>query len=580
MTFDFNAYALVLILSGIVTLAIAGVVFRRAGGAVHSFGYVMSGIAIWAIAYGFELASTTLGQMLFWINIEYIGIGFLPALWLVFILRFIGRERWLNAFGLFMIFILPVTTLLLVWTNEYHHLHYSKVWLDTTGPFPMLGIEPGVWYMVHTAFFYVILALGFSFLFVTFKNADPVFKRQNRMILFSALIPWFVNLLYLFGFRPYSHFDATPFAFILTALFISIGLLRFGLFDIVPIARTKVVEAMQEGVLVINRNCRIVDANGKMKSMLRQTTPRIIGADINTLGIFEDNFKDIVTEDIGSKKEVRLQVDGRYEYFAVTITPLHQKRTIYGGYILLFRNVTERKGYEDSLQSLNKLKDRLFSLIAHDLRSPLNTLMGIISMSNEGYISQDELKELLPEISKNLGYTSGLVDNLLQWSKSQLAGEKIHPIDFDIYDTTEYVVELFRKVASDKKVDIKNDIKPGTLIYADENMIQAVCRNLISNAIKFSRQDGEIVVNASTGAGFTTICIKDNGVGIKEDDVPKLFGLENFTTRGTEDEKGTGLGLILCRDFIERNGGLIWAESIVGEGSKFCFKLPVGRGRV
>ncbi len=574
MTFDFNVYSLILILSGMLTLVLSGVVFRRLGGAVHSFGYVMLGIGVWAVAYGLELASGTLNQMLFWVNVEYLGIAFLPALWLVFILKFIGRERWLNPFGLFMIFKIPVATLLLAWTNPYHHWYYDNVTVDTSGPFPMLHLDVGIWYRIHTAFFYVTLALGIYFLVVTFRSADMVFKKQNRLILVSALIPWLVNLLYLLGLRPYANLDLTPFAFILTSSFIGIGLLRFGLFDIVPVARTKVVEAMQEGVLVVNNGCRIVDANNRMRQML-QGSRRIIGSHINDLGLFVERFEDLVAAGGETRKETKFNVDGRREYFAVTITPLYQRKTVYSGYILLFRNVTERKNYEESLDSLNKLKDRLFSLIAHDLRSPLNTLMGIISMSNEGYISPDELQELLPEISKNLGYTSGLVDNLLQWSKSQLAGEKMYPVDFDIHDTAEHIAELFRNTATSKQLEIRNEISIGTRIHADENMIQAVFRNLVSNAIKFSRPGGIITLSTSTGADFTTVCIRDNGVGIKEDDIPKLFGMENFSTRGTQDEKGTGLGLILCRDFVEKNGGLIWAESTVGEGSRFCFKLPV-----
>lgn len=574
MDFKLNGYAVTLILLGLLTLFISGILFKRLGRAIHSFGYVMAGIAIWAISYGLELASGNLTAMLFWINIEYIGISFLPALWIVFILKFIGKDKLLSAPWLTAIFFIPVLTLSLVATNHFHHLYYLKVEVDNSGPFPLLSLEPGIWYRVHTVYFYIMLFLGLYLLLVTFKNADAVYKKQNNIIIFSALIPWFVNLLYLLGYKPYNHIDLTPFAFILTSLGIGFGLLRFSLFDIVPIARSKIIDAMKEGVLVINSNYRVVDVNANMKNMLRAYTSAFIGADIGALGILPDNFKDILLEKIENKIELKLNVNGVEKYYAVTITSLYEKDTVYSGYILLFRDVTDRKQAEEKLQTLNKLKDRLFSIIAHDLRSPLNTLMGIITMTNDGHITEAELKSFIPEIAKSLGYTTGLVDNLLIWSKSQLTGEKIHPTDFDIYDTAEYVIELFRKTASEKRLNIVNGLNPQTIIHADENMIQAVFRNLVSNAIKFSRVDGEICITTKTEPGYITICIRDNGVGIKEEDMAKLFAMETFTTRGTGDEKGTGLGLLLCKDFVEKNKGTIWAESDLGKGSKFCFRLP------
>ena len=438
----------------------------------------------------------------------------------------------------------------------------------------MLSDEWGPWYLVHTFYFYIMLAWGLYLLFVTFRNADRIFKKQIKLIFVSALIPWFVNLLYLLGYKPYQEIDMTPFAFILTSLIIGIGLLRFGLFDIVPIARSKVIEAMKEGVMVINSIGKVVDANPKMKLLLSSYTSQLIGAGIKELHVFNGKFDNILEKGYDGKIELKLNIGNEEKYFAVTITPLYEKNTVYSGYILLFRDVTDRKEAEEKLKSLNQLKDKLFSIISHDLRSPLNTLMGIVTMSSEGQITEAELKSFMPEISKNLGYTSGLVDNLLYWSKSQLSGETIHPTDFDIHDTAEHVVELFQKIASEKELRIINSIHQFTVIHADENMIQAVFRNLVSNAIKFSKHGGEICITASAEPGFTSVCIRDTGVGIKEEDLSKLFAVETFTTRGTDDEKGTGLGLLLCKDFIEKNNGTIWVESVFGQGSKFCFKLP------
>ena len=331
---------------------------------------------------------------------------------------------------------------------------------------------------------------------------------------------------------------------------------------------------MQEGVLVIDNQKRIVDANRRMKAILSGFGSRLIGTNISAIGMEHKELVNALSGNTDNKIEIKMPVDGVDKYFAVTITSLQEKTSVYGGQFLLFRDVTERHQTEQRLQDLNQLKDRLFSVISHDLRSPLNTLLGILTMVNEGHISEEELKQILPEISKNLSYTTGLVNNLLQWTKSQLQGEVVKPLQFDIHKTVNDAVNLSNQTASEKNIRIINAIPENTAVFADEDMIQAVLRNLVSNAVKFSRALSQIDISISNENNFATICVKDEGIGMNEEDLAKLFGVETFTTRGTIDEKGTGLGLLLCKEFVEKNGGKIWATSKYGEGSSFCFTIP------
>jgi PAS domain S-box-containing protein len=569
-----NLFAITLILSGLVTVGVSWMIFKRTGGAVRWFGWMMLSIAIWAISYGCELSSDTLSQMLFWINIEYLGISYAPPLWIIFVIGFTGKERWLTTLNWFLIFIIPTITLLMVWTNRWHHLHYASVGVDNNGPSPLLSLKVAIWYKIHTVYFYLMLGWGMYLIISRFRKADGFIKRQNRIILFGAFIPWMVNFSYLLNLRPFGHLDLTPFAFIASSLIISIGLLGFKLFDIVPIARGKIIEALQEGILVLDIQNRVIDINPEMRKIIGPYTDHIIGKKPAHLFPGFAELNDTVHNQENSSIEIKLN-DGRF--FSVTLTSLFERQTIYSGKIMLFRDITDWKQSEDKLHELNRLKDRLFSIISHDLRSPLLSLMDILSMANDGMVSDEEFKSFLPTLSKNIGYTSGLVDNLLQWSKSQLEGTAINATHFDIKDNVTYVLNSFGQISADKGVILHNNINLATVVYADMDMIQAVLRNLVSNAIKFCRKGDKISINAEIKRETATIWIADTGIGIASENIDKLFGTNNFTTKGTTNEQGTGLGLLLCKDFIEKNSGKIWVESKPDQGSCFYFTLPVDK---
>lgn len=228
----------------------------------------------------------------------------------------------------------------------------------------------------------------------------------------------------------------------------------------------------------------------------------------------------------------------------------------------------------EQLRELNALKDKLFSIISHDLRSPLFSLISMLNMAKEGTFSGEEEKLILSELSKNVEYNTELLENLLKWASSQMKGSAIKPISFDIYDVASNKIKLYEKAAHQKGIEIINCTKANTEVFADKDMVELVVRNLITNAIKFSGQGNSVTVTSNSNNGFVKICVADNGKGIPSDSIDKLFGKQVFSTRGTLDEKGTGLGLILCRDFIQINGGEIWVESQENVGSKFFFTLP------
>jgi signal transduction histidine kinase len=227
------------------------------------------------------------------------------------------------------------------------------------------------------------------------------------------------------------------------------------------------------------------------------------------------------------------------------------------------------------LQEINNQKDKLFSIISHDIRNPLNSLNGLMTLIGKEWITEQDFKQQLPGLSKNLHAISDLLNNLLLWSRSQMMGETHQQEDFDISVLAKSTVESVESQAIQKKITIENKISEAQLVHADKNMMAVVLRNLLTNAIKFSHAQQRILLTATSTGGLLRVCVADTGTGIAAEKIIDLFELNSISTSGTLQEKGTGLGLMLCKDFVEKNGGKIWVESQLGKGSSFYFTIPL-----
>ncbi len=233
---------------------------------------------------------------------------------------------------------------------------------------------------------------------------------------------------------------------------------------------------------------------------------------------------------------------------------------------------------EAQLKELNANKDKFFSIISHDLKSPFTSLLGFSEYLVEDLddLSQDEIKEFATNIHKAAKNVFNLLENLLQWSRIQTGRIKFSPTQFSLTELTESIIALYLVNAAKKKIKLVNELNVELNVFADKFMIDTVIRNLISNAIKFTKVGGEIKLIVKNEKDFIKVSVKDNGVGMKDEIKSKLFKIdEHVTTKGTDQEKGTGLGLILCKEFVEKNGGKIWVESEVGKGSEFIFTIPL-----
>jgi len=229
------------------------------------------------------------------------------------------------------------------------------------------------------------------------------------------------------------------------------------------------------------------------------------------------------------------------------------------------------------LESLNTTKDKFFAIIAHDLKNPFSTVLGLSELLAKEFESfePDKLKVFIEQIYKYSNNTFNLLENLLQWSMLQTGRMPLRPKLIDFKGLIDENIELLRGNALQKGIKIETEIENDLFVYVDVSMITTVLRNLLSNAIKFTSQYGFIKIKVEKDDKMVKVSVIDNGVGVSNQDLEKLFKIDsNPTTIGTSQEKGTGLGLILCKDFVERNGGKIWVESELEKGSRFIFVIP------
>ncbi|HOX81624.1 MAG TPA: 7TM diverse intracellular signaling domain-containing protein [Chryseolinea sp.] len=237
----------------------------------------------------------------------------------------------------------------------------------------------------------------------------------------------------------------------------------------------------------------------------------------------------------------------------------------------------EIQSKNERLEEVNNIKDKLFSIVSHDIKGPLTSLQLALTLAKSGDVSPAEFKKLAYELELRLTYTNEFISNLLQWAKLQLGGSLYQPEKIDLSSIAAETLVLFEPEINIKRISVEYQL-PALHALADLNMIRSMMRNLITNAVKFTGIEGSITVKGWSKESEIVFSIADTGVGIPKAHQERMFTLSSVTTQGTQREKGTGLGLLLCKEFVEKNGGRIWFESEEGKGTTFYFSLPHAQG--
>ena len=309
---------------------------------------------VWSLANALEMAGADLPTKLFWADVQYLSYVTLPVAWLALALEYTGRDKWLTRRRLAWLSVEPVITVALVWTNGLHGLVRRDIYLDTNGPFSVIGKTHGPWFWFHAVYSYILLFAAVYLLVRALVRAQSLYRRQTLVLLFGFLVPFVWNALYNLGLSPNLRYDIAPAVISASGIAIAWGLFRYRLFDIVPVARAMVIESMDDGVIALDAQNRIIDLNPIAQRMLGPSSSQAIGRPVEQVLGAWDNFVEQYGHVMAAQGEITLgEGDARLDY-EVRISPLTDRRKGLSGCLVILRDITRRKQAEQTLRQRNR----------------------------------------------------------------------------------------------------------------------------------------------------------------------------------------------------------------------------------
>ena len=353
MSLQPHPYSAVLSVTAIVAAYLAVIVWnRRSAPGTRPLALINVAAAFWELTYALMWASPDLGAEIFWLNATYLGVVIIPTAYLVFVLQFSGHDRWLTPRRLALLSIEPVLTLILVWTNPYHHWFYTSFSQEQAGPFVVLLWKRGLWFWVNVAYSYPLLLVAFIILVRAFTHARGPYRWQMGITLVGSFIPWAANIFTESGLSPFGNLDLTPVAFSLMGLMLAFALVRYRLFDLVPIARSLIMEKMSDGIVVLDAQDRVIDINPAARRLtgFQDSFVGKLGGDIFSAWPEMVNLYRVLYT---AHAEVKTASDpGRY--VDLQIGPIHDERNRLLGRVITLRDITPLKKSEQNLLTANE----------------------------------------------------------------------------------------------------------------------------------------------------------------------------------------------------------------------------------
>lgn len=585
MHFQYIPYIWVLLVSACVAAAFGIYAWRhRSVTGARAFVVFSLAAVVWAVANGLEMSGTDLPTKLFWANLHYACYGTLAIAWLALMLEQTGHSKWLTGRRLAMLAIVPTLTVILAWTNELHGLMRQNVRLDTSGDFSVIAKTYGPWFWIAATYNWCLSAAGIYLALAAIRRAQPLYRRQTLVILVGYLLPLAWNLLYALGLSPIPRHDLAPAVLGLSGIVVCIGLFRFRLFDIGPIAHDTVIESMEDGIIVLDAQDRIVDLNPAARQILGPPAAQAAGQPADRLFAAWPALITLYRDRTVTQAELELDKEESRHTYDVRVSPLADTHGRSIGQVIGWRDITSRKQAEetlrrsnDELQARNEELDAFAHTLAHDLQGSLTLISGTAEVLAEDWATmpEAELDEWLNRI-----LASGI--NMGRVIQSLLLLARVHQgqVPVDVVEMAFLVDKACQRLAApidQYQAEIATpDVWPAVTGYGP--WLEEVWFNLISNAIKYGGRPPRIELGYSLlGDGKSNMVkfwVKDNGSGLTPEEQARLF--KPFTVLPRSRNRGHGLGLSIVRRIVERLGGQVAVDSdgVAGHGAVFCFTLP------
>ena len=568
----YSPYALPLFLAAgaMALVAYYGWRHRTVHPAAPTFVAMVLSVTVWLAAYGFEILSTGPALKEAWETVIIVAAAWLPFFWLVFAIQYTGQEAWLTGRNVALLLLPSIVTTLLTLSNPLHHLMWTAIAIDRSGPFLATVPQRGPWFWVHSTFGYAYILFGMG-LFIVFSRSATLFRRQAMILLASSAIPMLGNALHLAGAIPVPGLDPGVFAFALSAGLLALGLFRYRMLDIVPVAQRVVLDHLQDGVIVFDPHGRIVDLNPAARQMLGLGQGELVGrlagevvrpAEVLALcGTPAEGGPGAVAETLVALGEGQ-------RWLRALALPLMTGRGRAAGRILILRDVTRE-------QTAEQLRQDLTYVTVHDLRNPLNVVEAALAeLADAGPQEVDaSLQNYLHLAQIGCRRATELVTAILEVSQLESGQMPLNWQPLDAAGLVNDVCQEMALLAVEGQLTLVVEL-PETLpaIQGDVTLLWRVLENLVGNAVKFAPPGGTVTTTARLEGPGLHLVVADTGPGLAPEMEGRVF--QKFCT-GPEEKRGSGLGLAFCKLVVEAHGGQIWIESSPGRGTQAHVTIPL-----
>jgi signal transduction histidine kinase len=544
---------------------------RRVMPGITAFTVTMLAITQWSLAFLAQMVSVDFAHKLAWAKFQHVGLLVLPVAWLVFSFQYTGRGRLLTPQNLLSLSLMPVISFCLILTNDTHLLFWQDVTLQTVNGLPLLAMTPAFWYWVTLAFLYLCFLVG-SLLLLTSQRYEiaSLAPRQALVLISGLLLPWFGLTLQLVGL---SAINLTPLAFAVSGIVVACYALRFCFVRQTPLANQVVLNSLGDGLLALDPDLRVVDANAAAEAILQRPLSAIVNQPLTVI------WPELATQYPYVQQQpldIAYHGSSGLQFYEVSFSLLMDWRRLPSAHLLLLHDITQRKQQESR-------REEYTHTLVHDLRSPISNSLFALQMLKNNLAGKGDATgshELVDLTVTNTEKILHLVNNILDVARMQEDQWPINRTAVFLDKLVAQVVKGHLAHAQEKQIclhyHVPADLPPA---WADANLLERVLQNLIDNSLKFTAVGGVVNIRVALASepaigqalpARLEVSVSDDGPGLPPELIASVF---NKYVTGESKESGNGLGLAFCQMVLDAHNERIWVENNAEAGVTFTFSL-------
>lgn len=525
--------------------------------------------------------SSDLDRKMLYDNITFIPASVIPVLWFLFAIQYTRQDRLFKMRSYLVLFIIPICTVLIVSYAPLRHIFATRTY-SIAIPNSMISTikyDISLWYWVHMGYAYLLVLSGVAMMLVRSFHYYQIYKKQTLFMLAALFVSFSGDIIYQLGIGPFDNIYMTPFTFSIGGMLLFVGMFRYKAMDLVPVAREAIIEYMEDVILVLDSQNRIIDINRSGLKLFDLKQKDLIGQPVATL--FHDET--LLAKPLS---ELELICNHEKRHYQLKVSPLYSKNKTMVGSFMVLTDIHEQKETMEKLENAriqaeiaNRAKSEFLATMSHEIRTPVN---GIIGMSEllEGAILTDRERENLHTLKFSADSLLYIINEILDFSKIEAGKMPIENIHFDIRQLISQTIKVFDSIKkTDTRLVYRVDSAVPQWLLGDYVKLRQILSNILSNAFKFTEK-GEITlevhpIHLDAEEILLEFVITDSGIGISPEQMDRLFEsfhqLDNSTTR---KYGGTGLGLAIVKKLIDLLGGSIDVRSELAVGTTFVVQLP------